>query len=1092
MAAVDAVAAAKVVQELRRVKLAAGSSCVARTVAVVGAAGHGKSAVVGAVMLHGGANGATGRSVLYVDDSRADGLRLIMADTPGHPDLRIDAESTLHMCGAALIVVDCIEGVLSATESLLRAVWAASLPCVLVLNKLDRILQADAALDEVVYSCLAAAASHVQGAASDGGDRGSTSAQASMDACVFASARDGWGFTLHSFAKLYAERFGVDAKKLMGRLWGDSFYDAQTRRWVSRADERLVREKKDFRTAWSGWLLRENTMEMRWQRYYHVLEQDHLSWYTQPSHYDRRDPGPRGMITMDEYELDGTHQLLAEIEQPHTFALLPAGYREREAANDGTHHEGLQPLVVAAENEATLETLKKKWASNLEFLRRRKLRAAGELDDQLPRRAFCQFVLEPLRGVCAAALREQRPRLLTRLKNLRARELTGAELSLRGADLMAAALRAWLPLGDAIVGTVRDNLASANLQPSRCFPRSEMRQSGFMVNQVVPVPPGISLPDGGRFMALGRVFGGPLKVQESLQTTEHEPVNIASLWRWTGSCANPAATAVEIVEEGDVVLVSLDGEPEENLKLCPSMLRGCSTASPDGHRECEVLPTALMWVDVFAAEGQDMTKLQALVHRAVLLTSSGVVFRSIEPVGTLDRDRGFAVGACGELLLHLWITQFQATCDEDGFEASVSEAYVPLRESVAGAGKLVVSASPDRGHWLTMSVTPISSERCEALKVAKAAVSATRSFADVVSDTGVDLQTEPRGQLEEALAHACGSDVATKTRDKRVLLNGPGINILEDKRVGTDVKQAQKFASLLETSDAVAQGLLCSLRMDGVRFTLHQYKNISDSDIAKGGDPPATAAETNTGSSDMQLCLALQRVVYAACISAGPCLIEPLYDVEVVCGSEDDVVDVYRTLSQHGGAISGERQHPSSPTYYIKGRVPVARSFGLTAAIREATTGSATAQCSFRDAWQRVTPPLIGIETVDAVPAGAYSRYVKAARLRQGMDVETKLPSLSTLTDQMSLVESTASHHQDVATSATAEASMENRLADTEPEPEPELELEPNRDMEPEPELELEPEPKASPAGRKRTGKQIKFPKPAPRNVDREPEARAW
>ena len=69
---------------------------------------------------------------------------------------------------------------------------------------------------------------------------------------------------------------------------------------------------------------------------------------------------------------------------------------------------------------------------------------------------------------------------------------------------------------------------------------------------------------------------------------------------------------------------------------------------------------------------------------------------------------------------------------------------------------------------------------------------------------------------------------------------------------------------------------------------------------------------------------------------------------------------------------------------------------------------------------------------------------------------------------------------------------MENRLADTEPEPEPELELEPNRDMEPEPELELEPEPKASPAGRKRTGKQIKFPKPAPRNVDREPEARAW
>ena len=306
MAAVQhAVVAAKEMQEERLAKLAAGSTGEARTVALMGASGHGKSAIVGTVMRQRCVDGATVRSVVYIDDSRSDGLRLTMADTPGHPDLCCDAESAMHMCDGVLLVVECIEGVLSATESLVRAVQSARMPFVLVLNKLDRILQPDACLDEVVYSCLGQVVSQVKAAVKGAADEGGSghrakSSQVAMDACVFASGRDGWGFTLHSFAKIYAERFGVDPAKLVGRLWGNSFYDAQTRRWVNRADERLVREKKDFRTAWSGWLLRENTVEMRWQRYYYVLEKDNLSWYTQPSHYGKLDPGPRGMLTMDD------------------------------------------------------------------------------------------------------------------------------------------------------------------------------------------------------------------------------------------------------------------------------------------------------------------------------------------------------------------------------------------------------------------------------------------------------------------------------------------------------------------------------------------------------------------------------------------------------------------------------------------------------------------------------------------------------------------------------------------------------------------------------------------------------------------------
>ena len=47
----------------------------------------------------------------------------------------------------------------------------------------------------------------------------------------FASATAGWSFTLLSFAKLYVKLHGIpfDAAKFASRLWGDTYYHADTR-----------------------------------------------------------------------------------------------------------------------------------------------------------------------------------------------------------------------------------------------------------------------------------------------------------------------------------------------------------------------------------------------------------------------------------------------------------------------------------------------------------------------------------------------------------------------------------------------------------------------------------------------------------------------------------------------------------------------------------------------------------------------------------------------------------------------------------------------------------------------------------------------
>ncbi|GJR40751.1 elongation factor 2 [Tanacetum coccineum] len=45
---------------------------------------------------------------------------------------------------------------------------------------------------------------------------------------AFCSGLEGWGFTLHTFAKMYASKFGVEVSKMMQLLWVDHFFDKKT------------------------------------------------------------------------------------------------------------------------------------------------------------------------------------------------------------------------------------------------------------------------------------------------------------------------------------------------------------------------------------------------------------------------------------------------------------------------------------------------------------------------------------------------------------------------------------------------------------------------------------------------------------------------------------------------------------------------------------------------------------------------------------------------------------------------------------------------------------------------------------------------
>jgi len=42
------------------------------------------------------------------------------------------------------------------------------------------------------------------------------------------SALHGWGFTLFTFAKMYASKFKVNTEKMLDRLWGENYYNPKT------------------------------------------------------------------------------------------------------------------------------------------------------------------------------------------------------------------------------------------------------------------------------------------------------------------------------------------------------------------------------------------------------------------------------------------------------------------------------------------------------------------------------------------------------------------------------------------------------------------------------------------------------------------------------------------------------------------------------------------------------------------------------------------------------------------------------------------------------------------------------------------------
>ncbi|MPC25037.1 Elongation factor-like GTPase 1 [Portunus trituberculatus] len=200
--------------------------------------------------------------------SRPDGDYLVnLIDSPGHVDFSSEVSTAVRLCDGAIIVVDVVEGVV------LRQAWLEDIRPVLVLNKIDRLVletklspldcyyhiaqvleQVNAYMGELYNTTLLGKSSTEMERQKTERERRASERERKVSESmtsdtpinfadwgiettddsdlyfspelgnvVFASAYDGWGFSIHHFANLLSAKLGMNKEVLNKTLWGDYY-----------------------------------------------------------------------------------------------------------------------------------------------------------------------------------------------------------------------------------------------------------------------------------------------------------------------------------------------------------------------------------------------------------------------------------------------------------------------------------------------------------------------------------------------------------------------------------------------------------------------------------------------------------------------------------------------------------------------------------------------------------------------------------------------------------------------------------------------------------------------------------------------------
>lgn len=168
-----------------------------------------------------------------------------LIDSPGHVDFAFEVVSGLRICDGAVVVVDVVEGIASQTINLMRKAVDEDIKCVLLLNKIDRLIniinfspeEVYYQLNNIIETANASMDIFLRARIEKMIDNDPTLSIEALeekyepyeyfsvkkDNVIFGSAIDGWGFRPSDMAGVYANKWKMKYEALKQYFWGDYY-----------------------------------------------------------------------------------------------------------------------------------------------------------------------------------------------------------------------------------------------------------------------------------------------------------------------------------------------------------------------------------------------------------------------------------------------------------------------------------------------------------------------------------------------------------------------------------------------------------------------------------------------------------------------------------------------------------------------------------------------------------------------------------------------------------------------------------------------------------------------------------------------------
>jgi elongation factor 2 len=579
------------------------------------------------------------------------------------------------------------------------------------------------------------------------------------------------------------------------------------------------------------------------------------------------------------------------------------------------------------------------------------------------KRAFCQFVWDPINQMFDAVMTEKTEKYEKMLTSLNIK-LSADDKLLTGKKLLKNIMQKWLPAADALLGMIVSHLPSpTTAQKYRaetlytgpvgeegdkyfkairdCDPKGPMC---LYISKMVPTA------DRGRFIAFGRVFSGTVKTGQKarIMGPNYEfggksDVSTKSIQR-TVLMMGRYQEPVDDIPCGN--LVGLFGVDQFVVKTATIT----DDTSKDSHplKDMKYSVSPVVRVAVEPKNPQDLPKLVEGLKR--LAKSDPLVLTSIEETGE------HIVAGAGELHLEICLKDLQ----EDymgGAELRISEPVVSFRETISVAGDIIcLSKSPNKHNRIFGKAEPMSDELCTD-----------------IDDGKVSHKDDPKTRARY-MADNHEWDV---TDARKIWCFGPdtsGPNVITDQTKGISNLAEVKDSFIAAWQWAAKEGVMSDENMRGIRWNLQDLTMHADA-IHRGGGQMIPTARRN---------------FYACMLTSKPKLMEPVFLVEIQT-VESCMGGVYSVLNKRRGIIIGEENRAGTPIYNVKAYLPVQESFGFTADLRQNTAGQAFPQCVF-DHWQQFPG-----DPMD--PSSGPGQIVLKTRKRKGLKPE--IPGLENFNDKM-------------------------------------------------------------------------------------------